>query len=67
MLSPEIRQICACVSKHGSLDDGSVIDYQVESVASQVISPDNNSGNWQIEHTGFEASIVRRVKRLPAG
>ena len=62
------RQICALVeSKHGCSDDGSVIDNEVESVASQVISPGNISGRWQIEHTGFEAGITRGVEGLPAG
>jgi hypothetical protein len=55
-----------CKSKHGSSDDGSVIDYQVESVVLEVISPDNVSGHWQIEHTGFEAGIVCSVKRILA-
>jgi hypothetical protein len=53
-------------SKHRSSDDGSVSDYQVESVVSEVISPENVSGNWQIEHTGLEAGIVRSVERVLA-
>jgi hypothetical protein len=54
-------------SKHGSSDDGSVIDYKVESVALQVSPPENVSDRWQIEHTGFEAGITGGVKRVLAG
>jgi hypothetical protein len=56
-----------CGSKHGCSDDGSVIDNEVESVASQIISPGNVPGRWQIEHTGFEAGVTRGVEGLPAG
>jgi hypothetical protein len=54
-------------SKHGSSDDGSVIDNQVESIASEVISPDNNSVHRQIDHTGFEAGSARGVEGVLAG
>jgi hypothetical protein len=54
-------------SKHGSSDDSPILDYQVESVASKVIPPDNVSDRWQIEYTGFEASVTGGVEGVLAG
>jgi hypothetical protein len=59
-------QNLAWQSKHSSSDDGSVIDYKVESVVSELISPEDVSGYWQIEHTRFEAGIVSSVERVLA-
>jgi hypothetical protein len=53
-------------SEHGGSDDGSVIDYHVESVALEVIPPENVADHWQTEHTGFEAGITGGVKRVLA-
>jgi hypothetical protein len=63
---PEIGRYALYESKHRSSDDASVNDYQVDSVVSEATSPENVSGNWQIEHTGLEARIVRGVERVLA-
>jgi hypothetical protein len=53
-------------SKHRSSDDGSVNDYQIDSVVSEATSPEKSPGAGRSSTPGLEARIVRSVDRILA-